>query len=733
MAENYIGSDLPDARINSLEEILEGISTDVECLVELTPALDCPAEDSERGGTSSGIFSNNRLEAHRPFVEHISSKYPNADTKLVERLAKRTWEQYLRLMNERNINETQVEQAVYQLDTKTAVTGSKFHDSAIGSSLPATTTYAPTAAPSIVSSVPSVNKARLPVLSDAATRGEPFDCIACGKRLRVTNHQRWKDHLLDDLQPYVCVYPNCETVLENSLNGCHSYRARWTEHLAAAHPFTADQKCPLCLNDIGQSTEKFLRHVSQHLEELALIVLPQEYDSDSDLGSEEDHFAEPNSVYGPSTKSLTDNFEVGKGDTIASDQSPLPDTERSGYLEQNPPGARTISPTMLAEDPGSAVRWTPYVRPQHPIIMCNRCDDHPEGFRGEYELRRHVDRVHSALRICWITVDVSPNKDFLSGCKACRSGKQYGAYYNAATHLRRAHFNRREEVRSKPEKREGKAAGDWPPMGWLKQQGWIKEILVENHEAFSANGQIDVESDIAPLFPSKSPESRSEAPLPPLPDFPSNLKKHRLALFKDYKAMNTTPPRVPSPSRNLSRASTTYADDPSSQPSARLNKISLAQEHGRPFKCPVPTCEYHQKGFARAHDKSRHTLTHYKGTMTCSFCPGLGSAVEKSFNRADVFKRHLMSVHGVEQTPPNSRKKSPAISISKKNGNSGHNTAGTCSICSVTFASARGLFDHLDDCVIRAALQTEAINQRLLASIADDKNVKETMEGHLLS
>ncbi|KAI9694881.1 MAG: hypothetical protein M1822_000497 [Bathelium mastoideum] len=160
-----------------------------------------------------------------------------------------------------------------------------------------------------------------------------------------------------------------------------------------------------------------------------------------------------------------------------------------------------------------------------------------------------------------------------------------------------------------------------------------------------------------------------------------------------------------------------------------LKAHMLTHQNERPEKCPIPTCEYHQKGFARKYDKNRHTLTHYKGTMVCGFCPGPGSAAEKSFNRADVFKRHLTSVHGVEQTPPNSRKKSPVVS--KKSYNSSHNTAGTCSTCSVTFANAQEFYEHLDDCVLRVVQQvdpSEATNQRLLASVADDKNVKETID-----
>jgi len=164
-----------------------------------------------------------------------------------------------------------------------------------------------------------------------------------------------------------------------------------------------------------------------------------------------------------------------------------------------------------------------------------------------------------------------------------------------------------------------------------------------------------------------------------------------------------------------------------------LKAHMLTHQNERPEKCPITTCEYHVKGFARKYDKNRHTLTHYKGTMVCGFCPGSGSAAEKSFNRADVFKRHLTSVHGVEQNPPNSRKKSPA---GRKAYNGQQNVAGTCSTCSVTFANAQEFYEHLDDCVLRVVQQadpSEAINQRLLTSVAEDKDVTETLDRNGLS
>ena len=161
----------------------------------------------------------------------------------------------------------------------------------------------------------------------------------------------------------------------------------------------------------------------------------------------------------------------------------------------------------------------------------------------------------------------------------------------------------------------------------------------------------------------------------------------------------------------------------------------LTHQSERPEKCPIVTCDYHQKGFARKYDKNRHTLTHYKGTMVCGFCPGSGSAAEKSFNRADVFKRHLTSVHGVEQTPPNSRKKSPTAASVRKVLDHSPEVTGRCSTCSAMFNNAQELYEHLDECVLRVVQQeepSEAINEQHLSAIAKDPAVRETLERHML-
>lgn len=137
-----------------------------------------------------------------------------------------------------------------------------------------------------------------------------------------------------------------------------------------------------------------------------------------------------------------------------------------------------------------------YQRPAHPRVKCPRCNERPEGFKGEHELRRHVDRVHGILRKTWVTVDISPDHKFLASCKACRTGKKYGAYYNAAAHLRRTHFNPRKRGRGakgkNDEKRGGKGGGDHPSMDVLKM--WMKEVeevVLDNVQLGDRDGRSD--------------------------------------------------------------------------------------------------------------------------------------------------------------------------------------------------------------------------------------------------
>lgn len=115
-------------------------------------------------------------------------------------------------------------------------------------------------------------------------------------------------------------------------------------------------------------------------------------------------------------------------------------------------------------------------------VSCPICNDHKEGFHGDHELRRHIDRTHKDFRKVFICQDISPKGTFLANCKHCRNMKSYGANYNAAAHLRRVHFNPCEVPKGGRGKvsqnRGGIGGGDQPPMEVLRN--WMFESWEAN-------------------------------------------------------------------------------------------------------------------------------------------------------------------------------------------------------------------------------------------------------------
>ncbi|KAL2160721.1 hypothetical protein VTH06DRAFT_918 [Thermothelomyces fergusii] len=179
----------------------------------------------------------------------------------------------------------------------------------------------------------------------------------------------------------------------------------------------------------------------------------------------------------------------------------------------------------------TAITKTKYERPRHPKVLCGQCNEHPDGFRGEHELRRHTEAKHKSMVKKWICRDpdlwgiphsetpVKPLKD----CKQCSQSKQYGAYYNAAAHLRRTHFNVKarkgaagskngsgqDKTAAEEEKRGGKGGGDWPSMNELKH--WMYEVTVPMDQP----GALvpDEAEDLANEFSETQHENESQAGL----------------------------------------------------------------------------------------------------------------------------------------------------------------------------------------------------------------------------
>ncbi|KAH8177553.1 zinc finger protein [Sarocladium implicatum] len=399
-------------------------------------------------------------------------------------------------------------------------------------------------------------------------------------------------------------------------------------------------------------------------------------------------------------------------------RSPRPDEAVRRRLEAGESASDTPrSPRRVLNITMTPSRFKPYAR----RVYCQKCNEYPEGFRGEHELRRHHDAKHAALVKRWVCSEPERQDPSapqpvhpLSRCKACHSQKPYGAYYNAAAHLRRAHFNPH---------RLGKASGDWPPMSVLKD--WMHEIRqpvdLQEPEESSSGGEADQEAGsrslAAEYYASQPGNAGSSAP--PTIDTSSRTQSGGLSSQQQFFSPSTTDASwsaVSPSSRSV------LGDNRSRCPDCGrvfkdLAAHMLTHQEERPEKCPIESCEYHFKGFARKYDKNRHALTHYKGTMICPFCPGPGTLHERSFNRADTFKRHLASLHQVDQSAPGSRASGggegagSGVLRPSAHGGGGSETGAAvapCNICGQRFAIAQDFYEHLDDCVLSVLVPQSA-------------------------
>lgn len=134
-------------------------------------------------------------------------------------------------------------------------------------------------------------------------------------------------------------------------------------------------------------------------------------------------------------------------------------------------------------------------QPKSKQPLACRAPDCKVTLRGPHELTRHWENVHAPIKTVWIcvqpptssTLSIQPKRK-LEICKQCINKKHYNVYYNAAAHLKRAHFcpskrgrRPRGEIAAAAAAPSAQAdKGDCPSIEEMKAQGWLMKITVAN-------------------------------------------------------------------------------------------------------------------------------------------------------------------------------------------------------------------------------------------------------------
>ncbi|KAH7014803.1 hypothetical protein EDB80DRAFT_864237 [Ilyonectria destructans] len=234
--------------------------------------------------------------------------------------------------------------------------------------------------------------------------------------------------------------------------------------------------CPICGTDeVITSLEE---HIISHLRLLAPKSLPAYEDEGSDLSEDDRSSASASKPASRTTIKDDPERRFEWGFLTEAGDAQLESHENDVVIQSMIANALAtvdqtkITPSRLEDDD-----LTGGSRSQHEVVFCGLYNDHPEGFRDNLGLYRHIEGNHQVLINRYICVDPSASGVHskvsqivpLDTCAACNQEYRYLREPDAFAHLRATHF-----LNVNPQ----------PTDPYL--QRWCK-VIIRNHRRYAAD------------------------------------------------------------------------------------------------------------------------------------------------------------------------------------------------------------------------------------------------------
>ncbi|KAF2428945.1 hypothetical protein EJ08DRAFT_307972 [Tothia fuscella] len=177
----------------SLQMILPNLQRLLRCLHDLSTSIDSFSEVRDREQPSFANTTLADIQPYQYYANSIRERFPAAEAALVEAFGKANLLRHHHLQQlQAMYSESSAPMLILGVeDVISKQARSENMDSGYGTMRTASA-YAPTITSSRGSSLVELGQSTYPPLPEQAKRGEPFDCVACGRRIIAKRKQEWR-------------------------------------------------------------------------------------------------------------------------------------------------------------------------------------------------------------------------------------------------------------------------------------------------------------------------------------------------------------------------------------------------------------------------------------------------------------------------------------------------------------------------------------------------------------